>query len=155
MGTDRVLKSLRVPRVSSTDWDPTAAKLGLSELRRLRGEISALEAVLVRVLKTETGRDTRALLARGFGMSDLEARKAQDVADIGGRVPGVEDASADGTVTGEHVRHLKPITDADEAAELFALALSQTPEEFGKTVESFGSNATLKDGSDGNKRLGR
>ena len=54
--------------------------------------MSALEAVLVRVLKTEAGRGTKAMLARGFGMSDLEARKAEDVAEIAGRVPGVEDA---------------------------------------------------------------
>ena len=129
-----VLRGFCVPRVLSTDWDPTAAKLGLCELRRLRGEMSALEAVLVRVLKTETGRDTKAMLARGFGMSDAEARKAEEVADIAGRVPGVEDALADGSVTGEHVRHLKPITDNDEAAELLALAPSQSPEEFAKTV---------------------
>ncbi len=132
-----VLNRFSVPRVSSTDWDPTAAKLGLSELRRLRGEMAALEAALVRVLKTETGRDTRAMLARGFGMSEAEARKAEDVAEIAGRVPGVEDALADGTVTGEHVRHLKPITDADDATELLALAPSQSPEEFGKTVTKF------------------
>lgn len=131
------LKALCVPRVTYTDWDPTTARVGLTELRRLRGEVAALETVLVRVLKTETGRDTRALLARGFGMSEAEARKAEDVADIAGRVPGVEDALADGTVTGEHVRQLKPITDPDEAAELFSLASSQTPEEFHKTVEKF------------------
>ena len=82
-----VLNRFSVPRISSTDWDPTGAKLGLRELRRLRGEMAALDAVLVRVLKTETGRDTRAMLARGFGMSDAEARKAEDVADIVGRFP--------------------------------------------------------------------
>ena len=126
-----------MPRGSSTDWDPSAAKLGLSELRRLRGEMSALEAVLVRVLKTETGRDTKALLAQGFGMSDGEARKAEEISDIAGRVPGVEDALADGSVTGEHVRRLKPITDLDDASELLALAATQSPDEFGKTVDKF------------------
>ena len=132
-----VLNGFSVPRVSSTDWDSTAAKLGLTALRRIRGELAALEAVLVRVLKTETGRDTRAMLARGFGMSGAEALKAEEVADIAARVPGVEDALADGTVTGEHVRRLKPIADIDDAAELLALAASQSPEEFAKSVDKF------------------
>ncbi len=132
-----VLKGLCVPCVSSTDWDPTAAKLGLQELRRLRGELAAVEAVLVGVLKTETGRDTKATLARGFGMSSAEARKAEQVADVVGRVPGASDALANGEVTGEHLRHLKPITDNDEAAGLLSLAPSQSPDEFAKTIARY------------------
>lgn len=86
------LALLRLPRGSSVHWDPTTAKIGLQQLRRLRGEIAALEAVLVGVVKTEMGHDTKAALARGFGMSNAEARKAEEVADIVGRVPGAGDA---------------------------------------------------------------
>jgi hypothetical protein len=131
------LKALCLPRVSSTHWDPTTAKLGLRELRRLRGQMAAVEAVLVRVLKVEAGRDTRAVLARGFGMSAAEARKAEEVSDVVARVPGSEDALANGEVTGEHLRLLKPITDNDEAAELLTLAPSQPPDKFAKTVEQW------------------
>ena len=131
------LALLCVPRSSSVHWDPTTAKIALQQLRRLRGELAALEAVLVGVLKTETGRDTKAALARGFGMSNGEARKAEEVADIVGRVPGAGDALVDGEVSGEHLRHLKPITDNDEAAELLSLAPSQSPDDFGRTVAKY------------------
>jgi hypothetical protein len=131
------LSELSLPRGSSTDWDPSAAKVALQGLRRLQGEIDAFRAVLVGVLKTETGRDTRSVLARGFGMSAAEARKAQDVADIIGRVPGAHDALINGEVSGEHLRHLKSITDNDEAAELLALAPSQLPDDFGRAVVKY------------------
>lgn len=128
---------LCVPRGSSLHWDPSAAKIGLQQLRRLRGEIAALEAVLVGVMKTETGRDTTAALSRGFGMANAEARKAEIVADIVGRVSGAGVALADGEVSGEHRRHLKPITDNDEAAELLTFASSQSPDDFGRTVTKY------------------
>ena len=131
------LALLRLPRSSSVHWDPATAKIGLQYLRRLRGEIAGLEAVLVGVVKSETGRDTKAALARGFGMSNAEARKAEEVADIVGRVPGAGDALVDGEVSGEHLRHLKPITDNDEAAELLSLAPSQFPDDFGRTVAKY------------------
>ncbi len=86
-------------------WDPTTAKIGLQQLRRLRGEIAALEAVLVGVVKTEMGHDTKAALARGFGMSNAEARKAEEVADIVGRVPGAGRRTGDlPTLEGEQVK---------------------------------------------------
>lgn len=132
-----VLKSVSLRRVSLTDWDPSCARLGLRELRRLRSEMAAVEAVLVGVLKTETGRDTKATLARAFGMSDAEAKKAEQVADVVRRVPGAEDALANGEVTGEHLRRLTPITDSNEAAEQLALATSQSPDEFDKTVDQY------------------
>lgn len=40
-----------------------------------------------------------------------------------------------GSVSGEHLRHLGNVKDNDEAAELLALAPSQTPEEFGRAVQ--------------------
>ena len=131
------LTLLCLPRSSSTQWDPTTAKIGLQQLRRLRGEIASLEAVLVGVMKTETGRDTKATLARGFGMSNAEAHKAEIVADIVTRVVGAGEALADGSVTGEHLRHLKLIKDNDQAAELLALAPSQSPDDFAKTVTQY------------------
>jgi HNH endonuclease len=131
------LASLCLPRSSAVDWDPTSAKVALQQVRRLRGELAAFEAVLVGVMKTETGRDTRTTLARGFGMSGAEASKTEDVADIVGRVSGAHNALASGAVTGEHLRHLKAIVDNDEAAELLALAPSQSPDKFRRTVQEY------------------
>lgn len=131
------LALLCVPRGSSSDWDPASARVGLQQLRRLQGELDCLRAVLVGVMKTETGRDTKATLVRGFGMSSAEAAKAEQVADIVGRVPGAGDALANGSVTGEHLRRMTPITEPTEAVELLALAESQSPDEFAKTVDQF------------------
>ena len=135
-----VYKRLSIPRVCSSDWNPGTAKVALRELRRLRGELASAEAVLVGVMKTETGRDTKATLARGFGMSAAEAAKAEAVADVVTRIPGADDALADGTVTGEHLRKLAPITNPTEAAELFELAPSQSPDDFAKTVDRYRIN---------------
>jgi hypothetical protein len=131
----RTLASVCLPRSSATDWDPTSAKIGLQQLRRLRGEIAALEAVLVGVLKDEAGRDTSAMLARGFGMSGAEAARAVKVSGVVDRVPGASDALASGSVSGEHLRHLSLVKDNHDAAELLALAPSQTPDEFGRAVQ--------------------
>ncbi len=131
------LKRLSVPRISATHWDVGRAKIALRELRRLRGELASAEAVLVGVMKTETGRDTKATLSRGFGMSSAEAAKAEQLADVVTRIPGADDALAEGHVTGEHLRKLAPITDPTEAAELFELAPSQSPDEFAKTVDRY------------------
>lgn len=65
----RALKRLCVPRISATDRDPGTAEIALRELRRLRGELASAQAVFVAVMKTETGRDTKATLSRNFGMS--------------------------------------------------------------------------------------
>lgn len=129
------IRRLSVPRVVAADWTVGAARLGLKELRRLRGELAAAEAILVGVLKTETGRDTKATLARQFGMSSSEASKAEQVAEVVVRLPEAALALADGQVTGEHLRRLTPITDADEAATLLSVARSQSPDEFAKTVD--------------------
>jgi hypothetical protein len=129
------LASLCLPRSSAVHWDPTAAKVALQQLRRLRGEIAAFEAVLVGVLKDEAGRDTSAMLARGFGMSGAEAARAVKVSGVVERVPGSSDALASGSVSGEHLRHLSLVKDNNEAAALLTVAPSQTPEEFGRTVQ--------------------
>ena len=131
------LELLCLPRGRSADWDPTTARVGLHQVRRLQGELDALRAVLVGVMKTETGRDTKATLVRGFGMSSAEATKAEQVADIVGRVPGAGEALTDGSVTGEHLRRLTPITEPAEALELLALAPSQTPDQFARTVDQY------------------
>ncbi len=131
------LKLLCLPRGSSMGWDPTTAKTALQELRRLQSEIDALRATLISVVKTEAGRDTKATLVRGFGMSSAEAAKAEQVADVISRVPGAHDALADGSVTGEHLRRLASITDPTDASELLALAAGQSPDEFAKAVDRY------------------
>jgi hypothetical protein len=130
------LASLCVPRSSATHWDASSCKVGLQQLRRLRGEIAALEAVLIGVLHAETGRDTSAMLARGFGMSTDEAARAVKVSGVVSRVPGAADELGSGAVSAEHLRHLWQVNDSDEATELLALAPSQSPEEFGRTVQA-------------------
>lgn len=146
------LALLCVPRGSSAEWDPASARVGLQHLRRLQGEVDGLRAVLVGVLKTETGRDTKATLVRGFGMSSAEATKAEQVADIVGRVPGAGEALANGSVTGEHLRRLTPITEPTEADELLALAESQSPDEFAKTVDQYRIDRNAKGWRDRQRR---
>ena len=131
------LSVLSLPRVSSMDWDPSTAKVALQGLRRVQGELDAFQAVLIGVLKTETGRDTKATLARGFGMSTAEARKADTVSKVVGRVVGAQEALMNGEVSVEHLLHLKSIADNVEAAELLALAPSQSPDDFGKLVARY------------------
>ena len=70
-------------------------------------------------------------------MSSAEAAKAEQLADVVTRIPGADNALAEGAVTDEHLRKLAPITNPEEAAELFALAPSQTPDDFAKTVDRY------------------
>lgn len=133
--TLKILGGLAIPRLLAADWDAASAKVALHEVRRLRGELAAAEAVLIAALKTETGRDTKATLARSFNMSNGEAARAEQVAEVVSRIPGAADALADGSVTGEHLRRLVPIADVDEAAALFVQAAGQTAEEFAETVD--------------------
>jgi hypothetical protein len=130
-------RGVSLPATAVVGCDPSAARVVLGEIRRVRSLLAAVEAELITVLRTETGRDTKAALMRSFGMSSSEALKAEQVAAVVDRVPGASEALANGSVTGEHLRHLKPITDEADAAELLVVAAGQAPDEFGKTVDQF------------------
>ena len=129
------LRDVSIPRLSAEQWTVGSAKLGLRELARLRAELTVAQAVLVRVMSTETGRDTAAALARNTGMSSRDAREATKVAEVVESVPGAEEALASGAVTSSHLAALAPVAHTDDAAELLELAASQSPEEFAKSVQ--------------------
>lgn len=67
---------LSIQRVVAADWTVDEAKTGLVQLKRLQGMLNAVQAVLIGVVATETGRDTKASLARNLKMSSAEAAKA-------------------------------------------------------------------------------
>jgi hypothetical protein len=142
------LGSLCLPRSSAVHWDTTTAKIGLQQLRRLRGEIASLEAVLIGIIAAEAGRDTRTMLTRGFGMSAHEAANALTVSAVVARVPGADGALASGSVSGEHLRHLELVLDNSEATELLALAPSQSPDKFRRTVQEHLISRNAKDVSE-------
>ena len=129
------LRGVSIPRLCGDEWSVGDAKVGLRELARLRAELTVAQAVLVRVMSTETGRDTAAALSRNTGMSSRDAREATKVAEVVESVPGAEEALASGAVTSSHLAALAPIAATDDAAGLLESAASQSPEEFAKTVQ--------------------
>ena len=71
------------------------------------------------------------------GTSVRTARDRLKVALVVEKVAGAGDALVNGAVSGEHLRLLAPLADTPDAAELLALAVVQTPEEFMSTVRRF------------------
>ncbi len=116
------LRRASIPRLSSGDWTPTLAKVGLREIARLRAELGVAQAVLTAVMAKETGRDTTAALSRHTKMSGREAREAVKVAEVVAKLAGAEDALACGAVTGAHLAALAPVADTEDAAGLLELA---------------------------------
>ena len=129
------LRAVSIPRLCGEDWSVADAKVGLRELARLRAELTVAQAVLVRVMSAETGRDTAAALARNTGMSSRDAREATKVAEVVESLAGAEEALARGAVTSSHLAALAPVASTDDAAGLLELAASQSPEEFTKTLQ--------------------
>lgn len=117
-----------------TGWDHESARAGLEVIRRLRAHLDAAQAQLVAVLARSTGRDTRASLVRHLGLSARDAREAERVADVVGRVPGAADALAGAEVSAGHLSLLASMTDTEEAGSLLALAASQPVDRFATTV---------------------
>lgn len=136
-------RQLEIPRVVATEWTIPDAKVGLIEIKRLRGLLEAAQAVLVGIVATESGRDTKAALARHLNMSKTEAAKATAVAEVLNRVEDAEQALADGRLTADQVHKLAAIKDNDEAAELLKQGADNrdTPEEFERRVRQHRINS--------------
>ncbi len=99
--------------------------------------LNAVQAVLIGVVATETGRDTKASLARNLKMSSAEAAKAAAVADVVNRLPEAENALADGRVTADQLHKLAAVQNDDEAARLLRDGAdnNDTPDEFARRVQ--------------------
>ena len=67
------LRVAAIPALRTQDWTPSEAKVGLRELARLRAQLAVAQALLVRVMAKETGRDTSAAISRHTGMSSRES----------------------------------------------------------------------------------
>ena len=107
----------------------------MRELARLRAQLAVAQALLVRVMAKETGRDTSAAISRHTGMSSREAREATKVAQVVEEVDGAEEALANGSVSANHLAALSPFLGTADAAALLELAAGQSPEEFARTVQ--------------------
>ena len=129
------LRAVTIPRLCSDHWTPTGAEEGLTEVARLRALLDVVQAVLIGVMATETGRDTTAAVSRRTRMSGREAREATKVAEVVSFLPGAEEALALGQVTPAQLAALAPMANTDDAPELLELAVGQTPEEFARTVQ--------------------
>ena len=129
------LRAVTIPRLCSDHWTPTGAKEGLTEVARLRALLDVVQAVLIGVMATETGRDTTAAVSRRTRMSGREAREATRVAEVVSFLPGAEEAMALGQVTPAQLAALAPMANTDDAPELLELAVGQTPQEFAPTVQ--------------------
>ena len=129
------LRAAAIPALRPQDWTPTEAKVGLRELARLRAQLAVAQALLVRVMAKETGRDTSAAISRHTGMSSREAREATKVAQVVEEVDGAEEALANGSVSANHLAALSPLVGTADAAALLELAAGQSPEEFARTVQ--------------------
>lgn len=123
-----------LPVVDGSGWDHASARVGLQVIRRLRAQLDAAQAQLVAALARTTGRDTRASLVRHLGMSARDAREAERVADVVGRVPGAAGALAGAEVSAGHLSLLADVADADEASELLVMAAAQPVDRFASTV---------------------
>jgi Domain of unknown function (DUF222) len=129
-------RELSIPRVVPDDWDVASAKAGLLEVKRARGLLEAAQSQFIRVIATETGRDTKAALARNLKMSSAEAARAATVADVVNRLPDAEQALADGRVTADQLHKLAAVRDDEAAGELLRAGAENedTPEEFARRV---------------------
>lgn len=129
------LRAAAIPALRAQDWTPSEAKVGLCELARLRAQLAVAQALLVRVMAKETGRDTSAAISRHTGMSSREAREATKVAEVVEAVVGAEEALANGSVSANHLAALSPLVGTADAAALLEVAAGQSPEEFARTVQ--------------------
>jgi hypothetical protein len=125
-----------LPCVTSSGWDPAAARIVLKELKRLRGELDAAVAVCVGALSASAGRDTKATVVRELGVSDAEANRIMRTAKVVSGLHGVAEAIAAGEYSADHVQRVAKLKPAD-AEELLAFASTQSPDDFEKRINKF------------------
>jgi hypothetical protein len=126
-----------LPRVDPSGWDHETALLGLTELRRLQGELDAAKALLIVVVSGEAGRDLKATVVRELGVSHAEAGRIVKTAKIVEQHGGVAEGIASGEYTADHVQRLAKLKDGDDVVELLAFASTESSDDFGKRIDKF------------------
>jgi hypothetical protein len=126
-----------LPRVDPSGWDPTTARTGLTQLRRLQGELDAAKALLIGVVATEAGRDLKATVVRELGVSHAEAARIVKTAKVVEQHESVAEGIASGEYSADHVQRLAKIKNPDDVAELLAFAATESPDDFGKRIDTF------------------
>jgi hypothetical protein len=129
--------AVSLPRVDPAGWDPESARLGLSQLRRLQGELDAAKARLVVVVSSEAGRDLKATVVRELGVSHAEAGRIVKTAKVVEQHGGVAEGIATGEYSADHVQRLAKLKDPADVAELLAFASTESSDDFGKRVDKF------------------
>ncbi len=97
--------------------------------------LDAAQAMLLSVMRPAFGRDTRAALSRTARMSAADARRADQVAQVCAGLDGAAAALAAGQVTAAHLALLQPLLGDPAAPDLLAVAMSEGPDDFARTVQ--------------------
>ncbi len=137
-----------VPLVEPTGWSHGHIRQGLAELERVLREGEAAVALLVAALPVT--RDSTADLARNNGISNREAKRRREIAEVVKKLPDALTKLADGEISAEHVAALGPVKDLEGAEKLLEGAGSKSPEAFAKEVEQF--KLSTENGEDTAKR---
>jgi Domain of unknown function (DUF222) len=130
-------KALSLLRVVPSEWDPTTARSALAHVKRLQGELDAAKASLVSIVSAQSGRDTRATVVRELGVSQAEASKILRVVKVIEHIDGVAENIASGQYSADHVQRVAKLKSAEDAEALLTHASVESPEDFGKRVETF------------------
>ncbi len=137
-----------VALVEPTGWSHWHIRKGLAELERVRREVEAATAVLIAGLPVT--RDSTADLARTNGISNREARRRREVADVAKKLPEALTKLRDGEISAEHVAAMAPVKDLEGAEKLLEGAGSKSPEALVKEAEQF--KLSSENGEDTAKR---
>jgi hypothetical protein len=129
--------ALSLPRVNPSNWGHETALAGLSQLRRLQGELDAAKALLVVIVSAEAGRDLKATVVRELGVSHADAARIVKTAKVVEQHVGVADGIASGEYSADHVQRLAKLKDPADVVELLAFASSESSVEFGKRIDTF------------------
>jgi hypothetical protein len=129
--------AVSLPRVDPSGWDHESALLGLTQLRRLQGELDAATALLIVVVSAEAGRDLKATVVRELGVSHGDAARIVKTAKVAEQHEGVADGIASGEYSADHVQRLAKLKDPADVVELLAFASSESSVEFGKRIDTF------------------
>lgn len=124
-----------VPLVEPTGWGHWHIRKGLAELERVRREVEAATAVLVASLPQT--RDSTADLARSNGISNREAKRRREIADVAKKMPEALNKLRNGEISPEHLAALAPVKDLEGAEKLLDDASSKSPEVLAKEAEQF------------------
>jgi hypothetical protein len=126
---------VHVPVVSPENWFIHEHHDALIELERIRRELDAATAMIIGSLPDS--RDTVANLSRTCGISNSEARRRRDIANVVTSLPEAGVLLSRGDISEEHVRALTTVLDQPGADELAGVAVGMSPEDFVKHVKEF------------------